>query len=53
LKILLGQQELDKPFTGGFGRYKLYALALNNKNVNWIAASLALQKHWILTMDSQ
>jgi len=26
LKVLLGQQALDKPFTGGLGSYKLYVL---------------------------
>jgi DNA polymerase sigma len=30
LKILLGQQELDKPFTGGLGSYKLYVLVAHH-----------------------
>jgi hypothetical protein len=27
LKIILAQQGLDKPFTGGLGSYRLYVLA--------------------------
>jgi DNA polymerase sigma len=26
LKVLMAQQDLDKPFTGGLGSYKLYVL---------------------------
>jgi DNA polymerase sigma len=30
LKVLLGQQKLDKPFTGGLGSYKLYVLVAHH-----------------------
>jgi DNA polymerase sigma len=30
LKILLNQHELDKPFTGGLGSFKLYVLVANH-----------------------
>lgn len=30
LKILLAQQDLDKPFTGGLGSYKLYVLVAHH-----------------------
>jgi len=26
LKVIMAQQDLDKPFTGGLGSYKLYVL---------------------------
>ena len=30
LKVLLSQQALDKPFTGGLGSYKLYVLVAHH-----------------------
>jgi hypothetical protein len=30
LKVLLQQADLDKPFTGGLGSYKLYVLVANH-----------------------
>ena len=30
LKILLNQQGLDKPFTGGLGSYKLYVMVCHH-----------------------
>ena len=30
LKVILSQHELDKPFTGGLGSFKLYVLVANH-----------------------
>jgi len=41
LKILLNQHDLDKPFTGGLGSFKLYVLVANHiqQHVAWYGAS--------------
>lgn len=33
LKVLLQQADLDKPFTGGLGSYKLYVLVANHVRI--------------------
>ena len=33
LKVLLMQQDLDKPFTGGLGSYKLYVLVAHHVSI--------------------
>jgi DNA polymerase sigma len=38
LKILLQQQDLDKPFTGGIGSYKLYVLLSHHVSKQHFAA---------------
>lgn len=38
LKIILNQQELDKPFTGGLGSFKLYVLVASH--VSWLCVFL-------------
>ena len=43
LKVLLQQADLDKPFTGGLGSYKLYVLVANHVSLFLVFTSSRYQ----------
>lgn len=42
LKVLMVQQGLDKPFTGGLGSYKLYVLVAHHVSFNQLSLNIMI-----------